>query len=954
MAAGTTQGRYEIREKIGEGGMGVVCLARDTQLHRDVAVKVLRPEIARDHDRVMRFKLEARAASALNHPNIITIYEIVEDGDQVLIAYEFVKGTTLREKISRNQLTTTDAIRIARQIAGAVAAAHDLGIVHRDIKPENIMVRYDGYVKILDFGLAKQQTLVPAEAEDQTLQQVRTQDGVLIGSINYMSPELVCHAGFDHRADIWSVAVVVYEMLTGVNPFKRATAAESIGAILHKRPQPIRKFVPEIAPEIENAVASALEKDADARCSDIRRFGESLNFDAQGSRDFFTPASAGQAQQEETVKIETLRTDENPTRAQTRETKADTDTSIAAGLESLVEPRRRLRKWLAVPAAVLVGAVLFSAYNFFHPSLFPDYYSRFESFDVIPLTNDQQSHSASISPDGRSVAFVRNDAEKQGLVLKNIETGAENEIVAPTWAEFLQPTFHPDGKELYYVRKENNVGTLYSVNLDGATRRGGFRSRRMIVDIDSRITFSPDGTKYAFIRRDAATKVDYIFTAQRYFTTEDATTKLFSTNGTEFKRFNEVSWQNTDGQLTVVGVLKSDLGGSLSTVTAKTYGESSGLEGGMSFYSIGSYGLKNYAWLGDGTRFYLERSRTNDSGQIRYEGRIYYRSRPRITDGSDDYTSLDVAADGRTIAATKTTTISRLWSYAPGGDLAPLIQLSTTFAPLGGVSMTPGGKILYARKTDEDVYGIHSNDGVKERVWESKAVHIFTADPNGANERQLTTKGEYNLYPTATRDGNYVVFASDRTITRIGSDGNDPVRLAESRPADGIEITPDSKSVVYTERSENEKMALMKVSIDGGKPEPLMLSSESSNFNPRISPDGKYIAYISVYYDKATSAYKELVMIAGFDGSRAGDPIFGKEIPFASTMHWSPDSKALCFIEAEGSVRCRSVEGDKETNMSSLYLGQISSLTLSADGKRLLLVSTRQQNDVVILRDTDR
>ncbi len=208
MLLGTKLGRYEISRQIGVGGMGEVYLAHDSQLDRDVALKVLLPEFCCDVERVQRFKLEAKAASALNHPNIITIHEIDETDDKLFIATEFVDGATLREKIQTGELTFLDSIKIAEQVADALSVAHRAHIVHRDIKPENIMIRRDGYVKILDFGLAKP-TNHHSGAEDKTVQMVKTQAGIVMGSVRYMSPEQARGKETDERTDVWSLGVVL-------------------------------------------------------------------------------------------------------------------------------------------------------------------------------------------------------------------------------------------------------------------------------------------------------------------------------------------------------------------------------------------------------------------------------------------------------------------------------------------------------------------------------------------------------------------------------------------------------------------------------------------------------------------------------------------------------------------------------------------------------------------------
>lgn len=272
VAAGTQLGRYEISSLLGTGGMGEVYLAQDTQLRRPVAVKVLPSECTHNVDNLDRFEQEAYAASALNHPNILTIYEIGQTGGIRFIAEEYVEGATLRERITTAKIELSEVLDIAVQVAAALSAAHQAGIVHRDIKPENIIVRKDGYVKVLDFGLAK---LVEDQAdisdpEAQTIRLVKTQPGVVVGTVGYMSPEQVRGQRIDGRTDVWSLGVLVYEMITGTRPFDGLTRSDIIAAILRTEPLPLYHFVPNTPPELQRLIKKTLRKDRNERCQTIQ------------------------------------------------------------------------------------------------------------------------------------------------------------------------------------------------------------------------------------------------------------------------------------------------------------------------------------------------------------------------------------------------------------------------------------------------------------------------------------------------------------------------------------------------------------------------------------------------------------------------------------------------------------------------------------------------------------
>src|ERR1051325_127321 len=253
--SGTKLGRYEIRSKIGEGGMGEVYLANDTELDRPVAIKVLPGKLAADQQRLQRFIQEAKAASALNHPHILTIYEIGSFGNTRFMASEFIDGETLRAYM-RAPRKLTEILEVAIQTASALATAHAAGIIHRDIKPENIMVRRDGYVKVLDFGLAKltESPAATSDPEAATRAMVNTGAGTVMGTANYMSPEQAKGTQVDARSDIWSLGAVLYEMIAARVPFPGETPTETISLIMLKEPAPVTRFAPDVPGELERII----------------------------------------------------------------------------------------------------------------------------------------------------------------------------------------------------------------------------------------------------------------------------------------------------------------------------------------------------------------------------------------------------------------------------------------------------------------------------------------------------------------------------------------------------------------------------------------------------------------------------------------------------------------------------------------------------------------------------
>ena len=294
MQIGQTFGSYQILAKVGQGGMGEVYRARDTRLGRDVALKILAGAYTQDQDRIRRFRQEATAASALNHPGILTIHEAGDADGCQFIATEFVDGETVRQILNqRGRVPLNEALAIAVQVAAALAAAHKAGIVHRDIKPENVMVRPDGYVKLLDFGIAKL-TERPDESPDtdqitRTLSQTR--DGVIVGTVPYMSPEQARGAAVDARSDIWSLGCLLYEMLAGRSPFAGPTTSDVLVGILDKEPAPLTAPPHNIPAECDWIITKTLRKNADERyqkteelLSDVRRLQEKLALESHQER----------------------------------------------------------------------------------------------------------------------------------------------------------------------------------------------------------------------------------------------------------------------------------------------------------------------------------------------------------------------------------------------------------------------------------------------------------------------------------------------------------------------------------------------------------------------------------------------------------------------------------------------------------------------------------------------
>jgi serine/threonine-protein kinase len=413
-----TISHYRILRKLDRGGMGEVFLAEDTRLGRRLALKLLLAEYTQDAERVRRFEQEARAASALNHPNILTIYEIGQAGERHYIATEFVEGETLRRKIKRGPLPLAEALDLAAQIAEALAAAHAGGIIHRDIKPENVMLRPDGYVKVLDFGLAKlverQRPQTVADEEAKTML-AHTNPGAVMGTTWYMSPEQARGQVVDERTDVWSLGCVLYEMLTGRPPFDGATPSHVIVSILESDPPPA-DFQGEASPELEHILDRALAKDRDSRydsvgemCDDLRALKSSLDGAGRASAVRAT-AEARAARVTAAARAAQPSASVGAGAASSTASHARLTGSLRRFDTSALALRRRHTKALA--AAVLAGVVLLGAYVLYVRLTTQ---RGISAIAVLPFTNVGGDPGAEWLSDGITESLINSLSPAPGL-----------------------------------------------------------------------------------------------------------------------------------------------------------------------------------------------------------------------------------------------------------------------------------------------------------------------------------------------------------------------------------------------------------------------------------------------------------------------------------------------------------------------------------------------------------
>jgi serine/threonine protein kinase/Flp pilus assembly protein TadD len=418
LSPGTTIGRYEIRSQIGAGGMGEVFLARDTQLDRTVALKILPEAVAADQTRLQRFIQEAKSASGLNHPNILTVYEIGQAATVHFIATEFVEGETLRQHLSKGPMSLIEILDICVQVTSALSAAHEANIIHRDVKPENIMIRRDGIVKVLDFGLAKLAALEPAAVnpEASTRAIIKTDPGTVVGTVSYMSPEQARAIPVDVRTDIFSGGVVLYEMVAGCLPFTGSTSSEVMASILsEKQPQPLARYSREVPTELERVASKALRKNRDERYQTIKDFlldlkslKQELEFAAKLER---STSPEIRKISDATKAIATDPTDRAVRTATTPDTPRAIPHDITHDVTTPLKTRRAT--WLTLTALVVVVATaVFFGYSRYAGRASG---STIRSIAVLPFANADGNPDTEYLSDGISESLINSLSKLPGV-----------------------------------------------------------------------------------------------------------------------------------------------------------------------------------------------------------------------------------------------------------------------------------------------------------------------------------------------------------------------------------------------------------------------------------------------------------------------------------------------------------------------------------------------------------
>jgi serine/threonine protein kinase len=928
LSPGQMLGHYTITALLGAGGMGEVYLARDEKLGRKIALKLLPTEFTNQEERVRRFESEARSASALNHPNIITIYEIGQSDSSHFIATEFIDGQTLRQHMSgvrgTSDMDFSHILDITIQIGSALAAAHSAGIMHRDIKPENIMLRADGFVKVLDFGLAKLALEQAAEfiEESAKLSLVNTNPGVVMGTVRYMSPEQARGLEVDSRTDIWSLGVVLYELLTGRVPFKGDTPSQVILAILGKEPPALSRYS-EVPAELERIVAKALSKDRQQRyqnASDLVLELKSLKqeLETQSRLKGPLPRSPKSAVTSANLQWES---GQNVSAAST--VRLDLPPSISSNDRIF-----SYKKAAALGLTALLLAFGFGVYKLVQhnrSSIAPPI--PFQAIELLRLTNSGRVSDSAISPDGRYVAYVVENGGKQSIWIRQVANSSNIQIVAPSDIQFYGGTFSRAGDYLYYIAKErnNSIGALYRVAAMGGV------PVKLIHDVDGPITLSPDERQLAFVR-GSSTGERALMLANVDGSEER---KLASRMGYEAFSFGGPAW-SPDGRSIVCGAAYTEDNGRFLTVVGVDVGDGSI----RSLTPQRWKAIGRISWLQDGKGivFTAAEQRAGSTSQLWYmdyqSGNAY-----RISKDLQDYHGASLTSDARTLVTKQTESLSSLW-IAPNGDADRATEILShkdddgfnySYYYRTRFSWMPDGKIMYSSL----VNGIPS---------------LWVMSEAGSGNKQLTSETSDSTFPSVTSDSRHIVYISETSgfssVWRMEIDGSNQKQLTTGPDDSWAWCSPDSQWVVYHSGNQGRR-TLWRVPTEGGNPEQL---TDYPSVCPVVSPDGKWI---STYYRLETKAPWRLGVVP-FNG---GPPVKSFEVPqgvlFQSLVRWTPDGSALAYImnkDGVSNIWIQPLDGGPAKQITNFQSNQIFWFEWSPDGRQLGVSRGAITSDVVMIR----
>jgi Tol biopolymer transport system component len=861
---GQSFGNYRILRRIGAGGMGEVYLAFDIRLGRQIALKFLPAHTASDEKLVRRFQQEARAASALNHPNILTIFEVGKFEHEHYIASEFVDGATLRARLRQGRLELYDALEIITQVASALVAAHSAGVIHRDLKPTNVMLRPDGYVKVIDFGLAKRTSRAYGELNDESV----TQPGTMLGTADYMSPEQARGEEVDARSDLWSLGVIFYEMLSGGRPFEGETHYQVVARILESEPKPIDPALG-LPVEIEQVLTRCLQKEREQRYESAAQLYSAL-----------------------------------------RETRRALNLSSIASTPVFGRPKKRSRRWYGIPAIICLLVAIAAGWWFARGREFLFGPEPFEYSEMKKVTYRGQVKLASISPDGRYMAFVTGSPHHEELCVKPLDSSYDSTLVPVSDTDYQGVTFSSDNQYVYFVTRTGEYGKLHKVAITGGD------SQLVESDVDGPAALNPVSSELAF-RRDAQGSENLVLTGGR-FGSNGVQVALGSTQIIDHK----LAWRPSGDSIALFvypSTAESPMQLELFNVVSRNIKTRVAIPGWQAVSQAG--------WLPNGHDLIVPVQRAGETDDEMQLLEVCTRSgRTRsLTAGPYGYRGASLSRDGKQLVTVRRDKQTRFWF----GDTSDLSVGRTRAADSGqydSVSWTDqGGLIAQANR----------GDGMNAWLIESpgKMPKMLTRGPH-ANRDPVWIPHQNAIAVVSERNGNPGLWRFDL------SDGRYRLLARGPEVIESPICTPDGKTILYTSWNLS-KPSIWSVSIQpGSTPKPLLRNAR----NAALSPDSTRLA-VEELLDEKTPHWN--VAIYEFPSLKFLQ--LALHFPSGSDMKWSPDGKGLNYIATDdqgtSNIWFWPLVNGKASPVTSFEEDQIFDYAWSPDGRQLACLRGRVLSD---------